>query len=1687
MRSILQGDIDFMKENFDLQFFPKVLDKITSNIRVMNVETNEILYMNDCCKQTFHEESPEGKKCWEVLQKDKKQKCEFCKIDELKKQGVGKTYFWKECNTITGKVYLTEDTLEKVGETLYHIQSAIDITDYIKLCEVAATDELTGILNRKAGKEKLAQILENLKKDEKFTAVLYDIDGLKWVNDTYGHLEGDRLLTYVAQKIEQELSESDFVFRLSGDEFIIIFMNQNADTADVWMKRILKLLKDGREAVGIDYDVTFSYGLATIREQERLTVSDVLSLVDAQMYIQKRDYHIFKAQRQLEERHRKVNEITPFQYNKEYLFDALDESIDDYVFVGNLKTGKFKYSYKMMLDFGLPSQVLDNAAAFWGKKIHPEDMEMFLRSNQEIADGRADRHTIIYRAKNVKGEWVHLMCKGRMVRDAEGIPDLFSGIIRNLDKKELDINEEIRVISDSSSDGIFKASMTEGFPVLYANDGYYELHGYTKKQMAEELNNCVDGLVYEEDRERITHEIADGIAENKRRIILEYRICRRDGRLAWVHVNAGILIDSDGTPIMLGMIMDITKRRELEEKLMRTEQLFKIARKNIRLNIWEYDIRKKKIIQTEESQKVHGYGRIIENVPETLIADGGIHPNDVEAAKKFYKEIEEGNAVNSIVVRIRAENNTYRWEKVTYTTVQWLKGKPTWAIGISEDITAQKEAEARVFKEERLRELLSEDMICSFQVNLSQNRLENFWDCLNGKGEVKVPEQGYEGVYRRMLDTIANEDDRKRFVEMCEPQKMQPELLKGQQSFNLEFRQKQKSGLILWVGLNLRVMRSPESGECFLFGYLKNIDLLKRRELSLKQKAETDEISGFYNLKTAKLLIEESLKKSQKEKCACVLFDVDNFKKINQEGGFFSGDKVLKAISSEITKHTLLSCIKARVKGDTFLLFFYNLNKDSSIREIMERTRENISRKYNIEGQEFYATVSAGMTMNFADNMSYEQMYQCAEYALQAAKREGKSTLRMFRDVEQIENGKDIHITVNPDTYEITGMNATGKVAFDRKGLPDANVKCHELLYNSPTPCSFCYKEMNLNEEQVWKCFLPRLNKPMYVQIKDLMEDGKRVRKIHLQEKMEENQETDSLLVLHLLKESYKQLERGEDRSSVIFTLMKYIANAFQASYAALYEQEETGENLRVEQSWKSEDFSGREYFNLESDKLENLFGTVFPKDTIFIKNKDSIGYAEAQEIYGEERVPLPLILTGNFKEGKLISMVALEYAREEKLSFEILEAVAEFLHQTGSVFKLRKKYEAAMQYDQKTGILNYQSYMEYLERINEDIHSTFGIFGIQIAALKDYNTRYGTSAGDDLLKTAADVLAEFFGRENCFRVSSARFFAVYPNITYENFQQRCEKVRECLEKRHSGMFADARVWGEQVISVEKLQQQVEEKLQIALTKLRILQLENSQDTVSDNLAKLKETIESGKFRTFFQPKANVQTGEICGAEALIRYYDEKSGIVPPGRFLPQIEKAGFIRLIDLFILKDVCRILKKWIACGWKPFPISLNYSRATILEPGILEETNAIMESMGVPKELIQIEVTETIGCIDTGSLKEIVERFTEAGYKIALDDFGAEYSNIYVLYSLELDALKLDRRIVSDIYHDKRARFVVENVIHICKELQIECVAEGVETEEHLGVLKEMNCDVMQGYLLNKPLPEKEFEKLYIRKDM
>ena len=163
-------------------------------------------------------------------------RCSFCKIEELQRCP-DKVLVWRENNTYNGRIYSNTDTIQPFNGRLYHIQTSVDITDQFQLSMEATMDELTGVRNRNSGKRHREGMLKAMGEDDKFSVALYDINGLKLVNDTYGHLEGDKLLRFVAQTIDGILEGADFVFRLSGDEFIIVFMNKDMYQAEEWMRR----------------------------------------------------------------------------------------------------------------------------------------------------------------------------------------------------------------------------------------------------------------------------------------------------------------------------------------------------------------------------------------------------------------------------------------------------------------------------------------------------------------------------------------------------------------------------------------------------------------------------------------------------------------------------------------------------------------------------------------------------------------------------------------------------------------------------------------------------------------------------------------------------------------------------------------------------------------------------------------------------------------------------------------------------------------------------------------------------------------------------------------------------------------------------------------------------------------------------------------------------------------------------------------------------------------------------------------------------------------------------------------------------------------------------------------------------------------------------------------------------------
>lgn len=299
---------------------------------------------------------------------------------------------------------------------------------YRCLIEQASFDDLTGVLNRRAGKEYLDELLHRVESEQKMlTLALCDINNLKKVNDRFGHRDGDRMLRYAASAMSYQLVDGDLIFRLSGDEFVLAFFNESRRGGEERLQKSLEHLDEERLENGVVYEISFSYGLVEVFPGEVHNVSDLIEQADARMYIQKRKYHAMKAMGK-----QRKTDIGDFLYDKEHLYEALMSSTDDYIFAGNLQTGIFRYPPAMVNEFSLPGEIASDVNAIWEKIIHPDDVKIYLEKNQEIMDGKSEYCDMKYRAKNMKGEWVWLRCRGKMIRDEMGIPDLFAGMIANL-------------------------------------------------------------------------------------------------------------------------------------------------------------------------------------------------------------------------------------------------------------------------------------------------------------------------------------------------------------------------------------------------------------------------------------------------------------------------------------------------------------------------------------------------------------------------------------------------------------------------------------------------------------------------------------------------------------------------------------------------------------------------------------------------------------------------------------------------------------------------------------------------------------------------------------------------------------------------------------------------------------------------------------------------------------------------------------------------------------------------------------------------------------------------------------------------------------------------------------------------------------------------------------------------------
>ncbi len=245
----------------------------------------------------------------------------------------------------------------------------------------------------------------------------------------------------------------------------------------------------------------------------------------------------------------------------------------------------------------------------------------------------------------------------------------------------------------------------------------------------------------------------------------------------------------------------------------------------------------------------------------------------------------------------------------------------------------------------------------------------------------------------------------------------------------------------------------------------------------------------------------------------------------------------------------------------------------------------------------------------------------------------------------------------------------------------------------------------------------------------------------------------------------------------------------------------------------------------------------------------------------------------------------------------------------------------------------------------------------------------------------------------------------------------------------------------------------------------------------------MKPALENNEFKVFLQPKFSVKEDKLIGAEALVRWIEDDGTMIFPNDFIPLFEKNGFIVDLDKYIIENVCILLRRWIDKGFDALSVSVNCSRLNLENPNFAKEIADIANQHNIPCEYLEIELTESAAIENEEIIESFFKTLHDFGFKISIDDFGSGYSSLGLLKDMQVDTLKLDRSFFFQKEEGTRSEHVINSIIKMAHGLGMYVVAEGIETLQQVELLKNSNCDAIQGYFYSKPLPVNEFEDKYL----
>lgn len=417
--------------------------------------------------------------------------------------------------------------------------------------------------------------------------------------------------------------------------------------------------------------------------------------------------------------------------------------------------------------------------------------------------------------------------------------------------------------------------------------------------------------------------------------------------------------------------------------------------------------------------------------------------------------------------------------------------------------------------------------------------------------------------------------------------------------------------------------------------------------------------------------------------------------------------------------------------------------------------------------------------------------------------------------------------------------------------------------------------------------------------------------------------------------------------------------------------------------------------------------------------------------------------------------------------------------------------------YDDVTESINYNGFRkEALAQLHKPVEDEYAIVEISIDRFDYIKAFFGTQEGKRIFKFISKVLKENMKEGELFCRFNTDYFLLFLSyhskeelanrlsfldIKMSRFDEKDKENDKYELKLHYGIYC--------------IEEDVDDiDVMVSRAYLALLQVKNDRkqpyefysNAMQSRILDEKEieehmytALEEKEFLVYLQPKYDLNTGLQVGAEALVRWMHPDKGLMYPGRFIGVFEKNGFIVKLDMYILDVLCHRLKIWMSKGYRPMPLSINISRLNLFDENFVDNIESTLERYGIPANLIEIEIAEEVVTDNIELLSSLIIRLKEYGFLISMDDFGTGTTSMSTLYNVPVDELKLDRKFLLGAEKTDRGKNVIKSIIELAKRLDIKVVSEGVENKSQAQMLKELGCDMIQGYVFSDPLPIREYE--------